>query len=311
MVYAGEETAVVTLVDLSQTVSEMVALLKVSISKHAVLETDLDKNLPPIRGSAAQLQQVVMNLVTNASEAIGEGGGKIRVVTRSIRRNKIGSEDRDERDYLELEVSDSGCGMSAETQARIFDPFFTTKSAGHGLGLAVVHGIVRGLGGSIDVRSEPGRGSSFAVTLPCAHVDEALTEPVVSGSDDVTPEHHDVSVLVVEDEESIRHVIVKQLQTRGYEVIEASDGSTAIDILRGSNQHIDLLLLDLTIPGQPSHDVVQALEQTRPGCKVLLMSAYSEEFVTGTVIGPQIQGFIRKPFKLDTLLQSIETALSS
>ena len=96
-----------------------------------------------------------MNLVTNASEAIGEGGGKIRVVTRSIRRNKIGSEDRHERDYLLLEVSDTGCGISAETQARIFDPFFTTKSAGHGLGLAVVHGIVRGLGGSIDVRSEP------------------------------------------------------------------------------------------------------------------------------------------------------------
>jgi CheY-like chemotaxis protein len=201
--------------------------------------------------------------------------------------------------------------MSAEMQARMFDPFFTTKSAGHGFGLAVVHGIVHGLDGSIDVKSEPGRGSSFVVTLPCARVDEARIDHAVSASDDLTPEYHNTTLLVVEDEESLRQAVVKLLQKRGFEVLGAADGSTAIDILRTNNRRIDLLLLDMTLPGQPSHDVIREAEQTRPGCKVLLTSAYSEEFVTATLTGPQIQGFIRKPFQLDNLLHSIRAALSS
>jgi hypothetical protein len=133
---------------------------------------------------------------------------------------------------LQLEVSDTGRGISAEMQTRMFDPFFTTKSGGNGLGLAVVHGIVRGLDGSIDVKSEPGRGSSFVVTLPCAHVNEARTDHVVSGSDDLTPEYHGVTLLVVEDEEFLRQAVVKLLQKRGFEVLEAADGSTAIHILQ-------------------------------------------------------------------------------
>jgi PAS domain S-box-containing protein len=171
MVYAGNESAVVGPVDVSRTVSEMVQLLRVGVTKHAVLEMDLGTDLPSVQADAAQLQQIVMNLVTNASDAIGDRDGVIRVTTRRVTlTSKLTavSGTLPEGDYLSLEVSDTGCGMSRETQAKVFDPFFTTKFAGRGLGLAVVSGVVRSLGGTIHVTSEEGKGATFQVLLPCA-----------------------------------------------------------------------------------------------------------------------------------------------
>jgi PAS domain S-box-containing protein len=171
MIYAGKESEVVDRVNLSKIVEEMLALLKVSVSKHAMINADLDQDLPATLASATQLRRVVMNLITNASDAIGDRDGIIRVVTRGviIRGEPVAvSESSREGDYVALEVSDTGCGMSPETQARVFDPFFTTKSAGRGLGLAVVLGIVRGLGGAIRLVSELGKGTTFQILLPCA-----------------------------------------------------------------------------------------------------------------------------------------------
>jgi two-component system cell cycle sensor histidine kinase/response regulator CckA len=170
MVYAGKESAVVGLVDASRVVKEMLPLLKVSVSKRAVLETDLGKDLPAVRADAAQLRQIVLNLVTNASEALGNRDGVIRVTTKRLEEGRAATITKGLAlgDYLQLEVSDNGCGMSREMQARVFDPFFTTKSSGHGLGLAVVQGIVRGLRGAIHVASEPAEGTRFQVLLPCA-----------------------------------------------------------------------------------------------------------------------------------------------
>ncbi len=170
MSYAGKDSEAPELVDVSRIVAEMIELLKVLVSRHATLDTDLGGDLPAVRGSAAQLRQIVMNLVTNASDAIGDRDGVIRVTTRSVSIGRDSPGAMSDRlaagDYLKLEVSDTGCGMSPETQARVFDPFFTTKSAGRGLGLAVVDGLVRGLHGTIHVTSEPGRGSTFCVLLP-------------------------------------------------------------------------------------------------------------------------------------------------
>ena len=157
MIYAGKESAAVGPVDLSKTVDEMLSLLKVSVTKRAVIEAHLDQDLPAIRASAAQLRQIVMNLITNASDAIGDRDGVIRVITRrvTLKRESAASSSRTlpDGEYVQLEVSDTGRGMSPQTQAKVFDPFFTTKSAGRGLGLAVVQGIVRSLGGAIH-RSE-------------------------------------------------------------------------------------------------------------------------------------------------------------
>ena len=311
LVYAGKESAEPSLVDLSRTISEMLELLTISVSKHAVLESDLGRDLPPILGSAAQLRQVVLNLVTNASQAIGERGGTIRVITRIVRRSMAGPEHFRAGNQLQLEVSDTGCGMSVETQARAFDPFFTTKLGGHGLGLTMVQGIVRGLDGSIDVRSEPGRGTSFVITLPCAPVQVLRTDDAHSEHDDLTPVGRDYTLLVVEDEKDLRTALVKLLQKRGFEVLEAADGSTAIDVLRTTGLHLDLVLLDMTIPGASSQVVVREVEQTRPGVGVLLTSAYGEDVVRDTLTGPQIRGYVRKPFQFANLLHSIRSALPS
>jgi PAS domain S-box-containing protein len=163
MIYAGKDIEVYTHIDLSQVVEEMLALMRVSVSKHAALETNLVGGLPPVWGSAAQLRQVVMNLVTNASEALGDRDGVIRVTTGgvTVTPDATVSEGVSPGEYVQLEVSDTGCGISLETQARIFDPFFTTKSSGRGLGLSVVDGIVRNFGGVIQLTSHSGKGATF------------------------------------------------------------------------------------------------------------------------------------------------------
>jgi signal transduction histidine kinase len=170
MVYAGKESEALGLVDVTQIVKEMLELLKVSVSNRATLKTDLGQDLSAVRANAPQLRQIVMNLVTNASEAIGDRDGVIRVTTRCVANveAKTITKALAECDYVLLEVSDTGCGMSLGTRMRIFDPFFTTKSEGRGLGMAVVHGIVRGLRGEIHVASEPRKGTTFQVLLPCA-----------------------------------------------------------------------------------------------------------------------------------------------
>ena len=170
MNYSGRETEVLELVDVSEIVGDMLELLKVSVSKHAVVETTLRKDLPAVRANSGQLRQVVMNLITNASEAIGNRDGVIRVTTGlvTVRRDSpsAASDELASGNYVQLEVSDTGCGMTREMQAKVFDPFFTTKVAGHGLGLAVVQGIVGSLSGKIRLVSAPGNGTIFQILLP-------------------------------------------------------------------------------------------------------------------------------------------------
>jgi signal transduction histidine kinase len=171
MIYAGKESAAMTPVDVSRIVEEMLPLLKVSVSKHTVLDVNLAKNLPAVRSNSARIRQIVMNLVTNASEAIGDRDGVVRVTTGCVKADRGLSRQTSahpaDDDYVRLEVSDNGCGMPPETQAKVLDPFFTTKSTGHGLGLATVDGIVRSLHGLIHLASEPGKGTTFQILLPC------------------------------------------------------------------------------------------------------------------------------------------------
>jgi PAS domain S-box-containing protein len=301
MIYAGQESESAGPADLSRTVSEMAELLKVSVSKNAVLITDLGQGLPPLPANVAQIRRIVMNLVTNASQAIGDRDGVIRVVTRP---SNDGS-------HLELEVSDNGCGMSQEMQAKVFDPFFTTRSAGHGLGLAVVQGIVRSLDGIIQLASEPGWGTTFRILLPCARAaaEEAAGVPGSAGKPAREPLA--ATVLIVEDEETLRLAIAKVLRKIGSKVLEAADGSRAIELLRAQAIQIDLILLDLTIPGPSSHDVLEVAAQARPGSKVILTSAYPEEVATAQMSAPMIRGFIRKPFALGDLVQRFRDVLPS
>jgi two-component system cell cycle sensor histidine kinase/response regulator CckA len=305
MVYAGEESATVGPVDLSRTVREMNELLKVSVSKHAVLETDLANDLPTVQADAAQIRQIVMNLVMNASEAIGNRGGVIRLATGRVSPGQ----DSSGIDCVELKVSDTGSGMLPQVQARVFDPFFTTRSAGHGLGLAIVDGIVQRLGGKIHLASEPGKGTTIRISLPYGGNTTGF-EPS-SSVEEAAHLSESATVLVVEDEDVLRQAAAKALRRSGFQVLEAANGSAAIDVVRANGSKIDVMLLDLTIPGSSSDEVVSEYAKVRSEAKVILTSAYSEETTRKTVNVPQVRGFIRKPFHLGVLVETLRNTLSA
>jgi two-component system, cell cycle sensor histidine kinase and response regulator CckA len=300
MIYAGEESDVPGPVDASKALQGMVGLLKAVVSRHVALVTDLGENLPAVRARAAQLSQIVMNLAVNASDALGDRDGFIRVATRHI---AIGEAEAIARalpagDYVQLEISDTGRGMSPETQAKIFDPFFSTKFSGRGLGLAVVDGIVRSLHGAIQVASEAGKGTTFQVLLPCVELGARPDDDRILGVEESTLPARRATVLVVEDEEPLRLAVAKMLRKWGLEVVEAASGSTAIDLLRARGGEIDLMLLDLTIPGSSSQEVLAEAAREQPNVKVILTSAYSEEVAKPMMLATLVCGFIRKPFTI-------------
>lgn len=254
-----------------------------------------------------------MNLVINASEAIGDRDGMIRVITSRVAPSEesaaVSSTKLPAGDYVQLEVSDTGGGMSAETRTRLFDPFFTTKSGGRGLGLAVVDGIVRGLRGTIHVVSEPGKGTTFQVLLPAVEATAGVTRERISGAVESEGASQEFTVLVVEDEDPLRQAVVRMLRRAGFEVLEAANGTVATDILRVNGRQIDLILLDMTIPGASSHEVAAVAAQVRPDLKVVLTSAYGEEIARTTTSAMQTCSFIRKPFQLGVLLQTLQNVL--
>jgi PAS domain S-box-containing protein len=307
MVYSGRDTPDFESVDLSRLVQEMTELLKISISKHATLRLDLGVNLPAVRGHAPQIRQIVMNLVINASEAIGDIDGVIRVGTSCIiagqRLGPNGATTLAEVDYVRLEVSDTGIGMTEETKAKIFDPFFTTKFPGRGLGLAVVQGVVRAHGGTIEVVSARGAGTTLRVFLPCS-CDRASEGQ--EGIPSATVERSNAragTILVVEDEEILRLAISKALRKRGLSVMEASDGSIGMNLLRARMDDLDAVLLDATIPGRSSREIMEEVQKTRPGLKVIVTSAYGKETVDASFTGMRVDLFIQKPFQLDDLVR--------
>jgi two-component system, cell cycle sensor histidine kinase and response regulator CckA len=310
LIYAGKESAVVELADLSIVVEEMLELIRLSVSKHVKIELSLGTDLPAVRANGAQLRQIVMNLVINASEAMGTRDGTICVTTSYTKTDQTSSgviaDNFSAPDYVALEVSDTGDGMPPETQARVFDPFFTTKSTGHGLGLATVQGIVRNLGGLIHLASEPGKGTTFRILLPFTDIPARETRDSLSTRERFEPSLG-TTVLVVEDEDSLRDAVATMLRKTGFEVIEAADGSAAIDVLHAHK--IDVILLDATIPGASSDQVLAEAAEVRPDTRVILTSAHSREMLTSAINTAQVRGFVRKPFQLADLLKALRENL--
>jgi PAS domain S-box-containing protein len=301
MIYAGQEKGDCEPLDLSRLVAETLALLKISISKSAVLHTDLAKDLPLVMGNESQIRQVVMNLVLNASDALGDGGGMISISTTIARA---------EGKYaVRLVIADTGAGMSKEFQARIFDPFFTTKASGRGLGLAVVQGVVRAHKGAIELTSAPGQGTTIEILLPVAEELSRVT-PCVEHAARPRNGRTEGTVLVVEDEDALRLSVAKLLRKEGLTVIDVGNGTAAVDIFRDHPKEIDVVLLDMTIPGTPSSTVIKEASVLRPDARLLLTSAYSREMVLPANGSDQIKGFIRKPFRLHDLVSEVRDALS-
>jgi PAS domain S-box-containing protein len=311
MIFAGNESGVLEPVDVSSLVAEMIELLKVSVSKRAILTTHLDNGLPAVCANPAQIRRVVMNLVINASEAIGNRDGTIRVVTERVTvysgSDTWKAKSLKEGDYVQLEVSDTGCGMTAETQRRAFDPFFTTKFTGRGMGLAVVQQIVHQLGGTIHLISSVAQGTSVLVLLPRAcetirqNGGDTVVEPVREEQAQIQS-----TVMVVEDEPVLLTAISKMLRRKGFSVIQATDGTTALELLRDENNHIDTMLLDVTLPGVSSREVFEQAERLRPDLVMILTSAYSHESVEASFAGLRVPHFIRKPFPNEDLVNLLQ-----
>jgi PAS domain S-box-containing protein len=312
MIYAGRESDVLEAVDLSGVVKEILDLLKVAVSRRATLMTNLGENLPAVRARAAQISQIVMNLVVNASEALGDQDGVVRITTkrRSLGQSEAAAKALPSGDYICLEVSDTGCGMPLELQAKVFDPFFTTKFSGRGLGLAVVQGIVRSLRGATQLASEPGKGTRFEILLPCADAGRKPDSAPALPAQETPRGGPRATVLMVEDEERLRTAAAKMLRKAGLNVIEAGSGSEAIDLIHARGGEFDLILLDLTLPGRSSQEVAAEAALARPGVKVVLTSAYSAEVATTAVDSPLVCKFIRKPFTISDLVQTLRSVLA-
>ncbi len=300
ILYAGQEKADSEPSDVSRVVEEMLHLLKVAISKCASLNTHLDRDLPLVRVSAAKIRQLLMNLIVNASESLEQKDGTIYIRTSRVfgcgDTSSGAQAQTPQGEYVRLEVSDTGCGIPEAARARIFDPFFTTKFAGRGLGLAVVQGIVRAHGGAIYVRSNTGQGTTFEVFLPAVLASERRSPKTAT-------------VLFVEDEVTLRSAVSQMLRKKEFSVIEAGDGWTALDFLRNHPDDIGVLLLDMTLPGVPSSDLIEEAKHLRPHMKIVLTSAYQRATVMHGIESQQIRAFIRKPFLIDEVVRLLKEIL--
>jgi two-component system cell cycle sensor histidine kinase/response regulator CckA len=301
MTFAGHESAPSEAIDVSRLVNEMLGLLKVSISKNARLRTELAADLPAIHANPAEIRQLLLNLIVNASEALE---GRIGFITINTARATL-----DSADAVRLDVEDTGIGIAPELKSRIFDPFFTTRSAGRGLGLSTVQGVVRRLGGSIEVESTPGRGSRFAVLLPSiAAAPQGEFREIALPPPPAAPA---ATVLFVEDEPSMRSAVTKLLRRRNFHVIEAADGVSAVELLRSDPSRIDVVLLDVTLPGMTGREVFDRLRGIKPDVKVVLSTAYSRERTMSEFRERNTSGFIRKPYKTNDLVEMLLRAVGA
>jgi nitrogen-specific signal transduction histidine kinase/ActR/RegA family two-component response regulator len=311
MIYAGQEGGTLEPVDLAALTREMLALINVSAAKNAVLEVDLPTGMPLISANAAQIRQVLLNLITNASEALRGDAG---IITLRLSEARLDESYWDAKTklpggrYLRLEVSDTGCGMTEQIRTRIFDPFFTTKGSGRGLGLAAVQGIVHRHGGQISVHSSPGRGTRFEVLLPSA----STTVDAVAVRSEALNKSRELkaTLLIIEDEELLRTALATMLRARGARVLEASDGIEGLEIFRRYAAEIDIVVLDVSLPGLPSREVLKTLRETLDPAKIILTSAFGREQAMSTVAGEHDQPFMRKPFRVSDFLDIVEKAQS-
>ena len=314
LAYSGKGKFLVEAIDLNRLVEEMTKMLEISISKHCVLRFNLAASLPRVDADATQLRQIIMNLVINASEAIGEKSGVIAVSTGCMQcdRRYLNSfwlnEQIPEGLYVWFEIADTGCGMDKETVAKIFDPFFTTKFTGRGLGMAAVLGIVRGHKGAIKIYSELGQGTSFKILLPAG---ERVKEFLDCSGKQESDWKGTGTVLLVDDEETVIGIGSEMLKELGFEVLTAMDGREAVEVFKEKKGRIAAVLLDLTMPHLDGEQTFRELRLIDPEVKVIMSSGYNEQEVTQRFAGKGLAGFIQKPYKFSTLRNLISTLLPS
>jgi len=315
LAYSGRGKFVTTQIRVGEEAGEIAALLRAAIPRHVQVIFDLVENEPRISADKSQIQQLLMNLIINASEAIGPEGGFVKISTRSERMEcrTFGfypAEDLPAGEYLILEVRDNGHGMTEETRARIFDPFFTTKFTGRGLGLAAVLGIVRGHRGGITVESALGAGTTFRICFPLSGVaseakaSKTVEQPPAQAGESASKG----TILVVDDEHIVRNVARTCLERYGYNVLMAEDGQQAMDVFAANPESFSLVLLDMEMPGMGGAETLKRMRSLHPEVTVIASSGYSEAEAVEQ-FGNGLAGFLQKPYPVKQLAAKVHAVL--
>jgi PAS domain S-box-containing protein len=308
LAYSGRGRFTSELLDLSAETTELLQLLEATIGRNVRLSTELEPDPPPVQVDPAQIRQVIMNLVTNAAEAIGPRPGTVWISVGEERFDPAEYEDLvlgaalERGDYLCMRVSDDGGGMDPRTRERIFDPFFTTKASGRGLGLAAVLGIVRAHRGALHVSSQPNAGTTFRIWLPTARAAQAPGATV--GRQPVAVATPDRRVLVVDDEPIVRQATSAVLQAYGFRVDCAENGDRAVEMVRAAPD-LDAVVLDMTMPGRAVSDTHAAIRALRPELPIVLASGFTEQDVIDELLCKSATVFVQKPFSAQELLDKL------
>jgi len=310
LAYAGKGKFVTGTINLNDVVAGMKSMAEASVSKKVSLRFNYVQAPPVVVADKAQIQQIVMNLLINASEAIGDREGTISVSTglmrcdRAFFQSTLTGVARVEGDYAFLEVRDTGVGIKTDAVSKIFEPFYTTKFTGRGLGLSAVQGIVNSHHGAIKVHSEEGKGTVFTILLPAVTA-VAMPAPVVNGDDKIRTG----AILLVDDDESIRVMTTKMLKAIGYDVISVPDGAQALRVIKAREKNLACVLLDLNMPvmnGEETYREIRKIDRTLP---VIISSGYGEQEISEKFSEQSALGVIRKPYQMATLRHKIEETL--
>jgi len=313
LAYSGKGAFENREINLSDEVRRNAELLRTSIPRTISMLVEVAPDLPPIMADPGQIQQVIMNLITNAGEAIGQAPGLIAITTGiadydgAALAGSVLEEKPAPGQFVWLEVADNGCGMDEEIRHRLFEPFFTTKFTGRGLGMSAVLGIVTAHHGAIFLESAAGSGSRFRILFPAmvaspqqiAAVDDAVEVPIAHGA-----------VLVADDEEMVREYCCACVEALGYRVLTAADGMEAVALFRNQGDEISLVIMDLTMPRMDGIAAFNELKRLRPELKVIISSGYGEQNVVTQFAGEKPAGFIQKPFTIQSLQEIITRTLA-
>jgi two-component system cell cycle sensor histidine kinase/response regulator CckA len=311
LAYSGKGRFTLHAVNLSRLAEEIANLLQTVIPKKTAIQFNLESALPAVEADPAQIRQIVMNLITNAAEAIGEEGGVVRVSTgvmdadRTYLAGTYCDDHLPEGRYVYLEVRDTGCGMTSETQGKIFDPFFTTKFTGRGLGLAAVLGIVRAHHGALKVSSQPGVGSTFRLLFPGTDKPEEVRAEDPAG---VRVQPGRGTILVVDDEPGMRNLARAILEHSGFTVLTACDGGDAVRVFRRHAGEVSAIVLDLTMPVMNGEEAAAEIRRIRTDVPIILSSGYGEHDVARRVAGQGLAGFLKKPYEPAELTEALQRA---
>jgi PAS domain S-box-containing protein len=314
LAYAGKGRFITEMVNLSDVVNEVSALIQAAIPKNVELDLVLQRDIPLVDADVSQMQQVIMNLVINGAEAVEKAQGSVTVTTRIQEVDELYlttlalKHELKPGTYVAIEVHDTGSGMDEERVARIFDPFFTTKFQGRGLGLAAVQGIIRSHKGGIKVYTAPGQGTSFKVLLPAAQSAKPAKAPVSAPRESL---HGEGLVLVVDDEAFVRQTAKNTLERYGYQVLTAKDGREGVELFRANKDLVRLVLLDLTMPVMGGEDALRGIKSISPAACVILSSGFSELEAVHRFSGKGLAGFIQKPYTASALGRKVKDVLDA